>query len=165
MPSRSLPTRSLQGRLRAQNILFAQQYRDDLRASPETKTALGDYSDNAKLDDYSLAASVRQDASDRAYLAKIRSISAEGFAEQDRISHQLFIDMLEQRVTDFELKNQEMPITQMAGVQTSLADLPNAVPLDSVQHYADYIARLHQVSRVFIQTNEVLRQGERDGLM
>lgn len=162
-PAISVP--SLGERLRTQDELFAAQYRDDLRASPESKTAIGDYSENGKLDDYSLSASARQNAVDRAYLAKIRTISPEAFPEQDLISHQLFIDMLEKRVTDYELKNQEMPVTQMNGVQNSMADLPNAVPLDSVQQYEEYIGRLHQIPRVFQQTIDVLRTGEKDGLM
>jgi uncharacterized protein (DUF885 family) len=37
--------------------------------------------------------------------------------------------------------------------------------LDSVQHYEDYIARLHQIPRVLQQTTEVLRAGIKDGLM
>jgi uncharacterized protein (DUF885 family) len=45
-----------------------------------------------------------------------------------------------------------------------LADLLNSVPLDTVQHYEDYIAPLHQIPPAFEQTI-VLRQGEKDGLM
>jgi len=156
---------SAEDRLSAQNNLFAQQYQNDLNISPENKTAVGDYSDNARLDDYSLAASARQNAVDKAYLQKIKAISDAGFPEQDRISHNLFIQVLEERIIDYELKQYEMPISQMGGVQNSLADLPNAVPLDSVQHYEDYIARLRQIPRVFQQTIAVLRQGEKDGLM
>lgn len=160
-----LPLSPLLARLSAQNALFERAYQDDLHASPETETVNGDYRDNAKLDDYSLAANARQDAVDQVYLSKIRAISAEGFPEQDRISHELFIQMLSQRIADYDLKQYEMPVSQMAGVQNSLADLPNAVPLDTVQHYQDYIARLYQISRVFSQTIEVLRQGLKDGLM
>jgi uncharacterized protein (DUF885 family) len=161
----SLAASPIQERLSAQNQLFADQYQDDLKVSPESKTSVGDYSDNARLDDYSLVASTRQNATDRAYLAKIETISDEGFSEQDRVSHDLFIQVLEDRIADYELKQYEMPVSQMSGVQNSLADLPNAVPLDSVQHYEDYIARLRQIPRVFQQTIAVLRQGEKDGLM
>jgi uncharacterized protein (DUF885 family) len=73
--------------------------------------------------------------------------------------------MLEQRVADFDLKEYEMPINQQNGVHTSLADLPLSVPLDSVKHYEDYIARLHQIPRVLSQTTEVLRAGMKDKLM
>ena len=58
-----------------------------------------------------------------------------------------------------------MPINQQNGIHTSLADLPLSVPFDSVKHYEDYIARLHQIPRVLSQTTEVLRAGMKDKLM
>src|SRR5437868_14813040 len=58
-----------------------------------------------------------------------------------------------------------MPINQQNGIHTSLADLPLSVPLDSVKHYEDYIAHLHQIPRVLSQTAEVLRAGMKDRLM
>jgi uncharacterized protein (DUF885 family) len=161
----SQSTESVAARLAAQNALFKEQFDDDMRASPESETARGDYRDNAMLDDYSLAASTKQNATDRAYRAKLAAISAEGFPEQDRISHDLMLHVLDNRIADYELKNYEMPISQMQGIHNSLADLPNSVPLDTVRHYEDYIARLHQIPRAFEQTIEVLRQGEKDGLM
>lgn len=157
--------KSVADRLAAQNALFKEQYEDDLRASPESETARADYRDNAMLDDYSLAASAKQNAVDRAYRAKLAAISTEGFPEQDRLSHDLLLHVLDNRIADYELKNYEMPISQMQGVHNSLADLPNSVPLDTVKHYEDYLARLHQIPRAFDQTIDVLRQGEKDGLM
>jgi uncharacterized protein (DUF885 family) len=158
-------TPSVAARLAAQNALFKEQFEDDMRASPESETARGDYRDNAMLDDYSLAASVKQNAVDRGYRAKLEAISTEGFPEQDRLSHDLLLHVLDDRIADYALKDYEMPISQMQGIHNSLADLPNSVPLDSVQHYEDYIARLHQIPRAFEQTIDVLRQGEKDGLM
>ena len=73
--------------------------------------------------------------------------------------------MLQQRIADFDLKEYEMPVSQQNGVHTGLADLPLSVPFDSVKHYEDYIARLHQIPRVFSQTTEVLRAGMKDKLM
>jgi uncharacterized protein (DUF885 family) len=58
-----------------------------------------------------------------------------------------------------------MPVDQMNGVHTGLADLPLAMPFDSVKHYEDYIARLHQIPRVLSQTTEGLRAGMKDNLM
>jgi len=156
---------SLQGRLTAQNLLFKAQWEDDLRASPEGETASGGYRDNALLDDHSLAASAKQNAIDRSYRAKLGAISTEGFPEQDRISHDLLLQVLDERLADYSLKVYEMPLSPMQGIQNSLADLPNSVPLDTVKHYEDYIARLHQIPRAVDQTIEVLRRGEHDGLM
>jgi uncharacterized protein (DUF885 family) len=158
-------SKSVTARLAAQNALFKEQYEDDLRASPESETARGDYRDNAILDDYSLAASTKQNATDRAYRAKLEAISTNGFPEQDRLSHDLLLHVLDNRISDYALKDYEMPISQMQGIHNGLADLPNSVPLDTVQHYEDYIKRLHQIPRAFEQTIDVLRQGEKDGLM
>ena len=164
-PISSQSNHSVATRLAAQNALFKEQYEDDMRASPETATARGDYRYNAMLDERSVTASVKQNAADRAYRAKLAAISTHGFPEQDRLSHDLLLHVLDDRIADFELKNYEMPVSQIDGIHLALADLPNAVPLDSVKHYQDYIARLRQIPRAFDQTIAVLRQGERDGLM
>jgi uncharacterized protein (DUF885 family) len=58
-----------------------------------------------------------------------------------------------------------MPISQMSGPHTQLADLPLSSPFNSVKFYEDYIARLHQIPRVFTQTEEELRAGMKDNLM
>ena len=161
----SQSAKSVAARLAAQNALFKEQFEEDIRASPESETARGDYRDNAMLDDYSLAASAKQNAVDRAYRAKLEAVSAEGLPEQDRLSHDLLLRVLDNRIAGYALKDYEMPISQMQGIHNSLADLPKSVPLDTVQHYEDYIARLHQIPRAFEQTVDVLRQGEKDGLM
>jgi hypothetical protein len=62
IPIASQLAESVAARLAAQDTLFKQQYQDDMRASPESETARGDDRDNAMLDDYSLAASVKQNA-------------------------------------------------------------------------------------------------------
>lgn len=163
--SRANTTPSVQVRLAAQNLLFRQQFQDDMKASPETATSYGDYRYNALLDHHSLAASLQQNALDTAYRAKLQAISTEGFSEQDRISHDLLLHVLDQRIANYSLKNYEMPISQMDGIHNRLADLPLSVPLDSVKHYEDYIERLHQIPRAMDETIEVLRQGAKDGLM
>lgn len=152
-------------RLAAQNALFDEQYESDLAAFPERATAFGDYRYNDKLAERSLAAIFAQNQSDRNFLARIEAIPSIGFSNQDQVSHDLLIRVLEQRIADFDLKEYEMPINQQNGIHTSLADLPLSVPFDSIKHYEDYIARLRQVPRVLSQTTEVLRAGMKDRLM
>jgi uncharacterized protein (DUF885 family) len=152
-------------RLAAQNALFEEQYESDLRNFPERATAFGDYRYNDKLADYSLAAIVQRNETNRAFLSRLLAIPTTGFSDQDQLSHDLLIRVLQQRIADFDLKEYEMPINQQNGIHTSLADLPLSVPFDSVKHYEDYIARLHQIPRVLSQTTEVLRAGMKDNLM
>src|SRR5579862_7910727 len=152
-------------RLAEQNALFDEQYETDLRNSPERATAFGDYRHNDKLGDRSLASIIERNKTDQSFLARLDAISTAGFSDQDQLSHDLLVRVLQQRIADFNLKEYEMPINQQNGVHTGLADLPLSVPFDSVKHYEDYISRLHQIPRVLSQTTEVLRAGMKDKLM
>ncbi len=151
--------------LSAQNALFEEQYQSDLRNQPERATSFGDYRYNNQLADYSLAGIALRHRADEAFLKRLEAISTAGFSSQDRLSHDLLIRLLQQRITDFNLKEYEMPINQQNGIHTQLADLPLSVPLDSVQHYEDYIARLHLIPHALDQIREVLRAGVKDRLM
>ncbi|HEY1524677.1 MAG TPA: DUF885 domain-containing protein [Candidatus Angelobacter sp.] len=152
-------------RLAAQNSLFEEQYESDLRNAPERATAFGDYRYNDKLSDHSLAAITQRHKTDEDFLKRLQAIPTAGFSDQDQLSHDLLVRVLQQRIADFDLKEYEMPVSQQNGVHTGLADLPLSVPFNSVKHYEDYIARLHQIPRVFTQTTEVLRAGMKDKLM
>ena len=152
-------------RLAAQSALFDEYYETDLRNFPERATAYGDYRYNDKLAEYSLDAILQRHHSDETFLARIEAIPSAGFSDQDQLSHDLLVRVLQQRIADFDLKEYEMPINQQNGIHTSLADLPLSMPFDSVKHYEDYIARLHQIPRVLTQTTEVLRVGMKDKLM
>jgi len=158
-------TASVADRIAAQNALFEEQYQADLKAHPERATAIGDYRYNDQLDDFSPGAYVRQNETDQKFISRLNAISTAGFGEQDKLSHEVMKRFLAQRMTNFEFKEYEMPVNHMEGPQTRLADMPLAVPLDSVKHYEDYIARLHQIPRVFTQSEETLRLGMKDKLM
>jgi len=152
-------------RLAAQNALFDEQYESDLRNFPERATAFGDYRYNDRLTDHSLEAVERRHQTDVEFLARLQAIPTTGFSDQDQLSHDLLVRVLEQRIADFDLKEYEMPINQQNGIHTGLADLPLSVPLDSVKHYEDYLARLDQIPRALDQVTEVLRAGMKDKLM
>ena len=155
----------LADRLAAQNLVFEEQYESDLRSFPERATAFGDYRYNEKLADYSLEGVRQRHKIDETFIARLEGIPTTGFNGQDRLSHDLLLRVLQQRAADFDLKEYEMPVNQQNGIHTSLADLPLSVPFDSVKHYEDYIARLHQIPRVLGETTDVLRAGMKDKLM
>jgi uncharacterized protein (DUF885 family) len=152
-------------RIAAQNALFDEQYEAELREFPERATSFGDYRYNDKLAQRSLAAILRREETDEAFLGRLKAIPTDGFPEQDQLSHDILVRGLEQRLADFALKEYEMPVNQFSGIHTALADLPNSVPFDSVKHYEDYIARLHQIPDSLNDTIEVLRAGTKDKLM
>jgi uncharacterized protein (DUF885 family) len=159
---------SVASRIAAQNALFDDSWQATLKMNPTLATAVGDYRYNDQLGDYSLGASVARHQREIADLASIKAIDPTGFPEQDRISHDLFQRQLQQRVEDYDLKEFEMPLSSSGGgggIHASLADLPLSMPLDSVKHYEDYVARLHQIPKAFLQTEDVLRAGVSDHLV
>jgi uncharacterized protein (DUF885 family) len=156
---------SVHARVAAQNALFEEQFQSDMKASPQSATSFGDYRYNDKLDERSLAAEARNEAANADFLARLKAIPTDGMAEQDVLSHQILTRTLEQRVANYGFKEYEMPVNQMSGVHLEMSDMPNAVPLDSVKHYEDYIARLHQMPMAFTQTEEAMRAGMKDDLM
>jgi len=156
---------SVPDRVAQQNALFEEFYQAGLKNSPERATSFGDYRYNALLSQYSLAELSRQHAEADEFLKRLQAIPTDGMSDKDLLSHQVMQRQLEREDVNYSLKNHEMPVNQQNGVHTRLADLPLSVPFDSAQHYRDYISRLHQIPRVLDQTTEVMRQGEKDGLM
>jgi uncharacterized protein (DUF885 family) len=152
-------------RVAKQNALFEEYYQASLKNFPERATSYGDYRYNSQLGQVSLADIARQHAEADDFLARLRAIPTDGMSDNDLLSHRILEKQLEREDVNYALKNYEMPVNQQNGVHTRLADLPNAMPFDSVPHYQDYISRLHQIPRVLEQTTEVMRQGEKDHLM
>ena len=159
---------SVASRIAAQNALLDDAWQANLKMNPTLATAVGDYRYNDQLGDYSLAAPAARHQRDLSDLARIKAIDPSGFPEQDLISHDLFLRQLQERVEDYDLKEFEMPLSASGGgggIHANLADLPLSMPFDSVKHYEDYISRLHQIPRAFLQTEEVLRAGVNDHLV
>ena len=152
-------------RVAQQNKLFDEFYETGLKNAPERATSYGDYRYNALLGQYSLAEIARQHAEADNFLKRLQAIPTDGMGDKDALSHRVLERQLQRDDVNYDLKNFEMPVNQQNGVHTRLADLALAVPLDSVEHYQDYISRLHQIPRVLDQTTEVMRQGLKDGLM
>ena len=156
---------SVTDRVSKQNALFNEFYENQLKDFPELATAWGDYRYNSQLGQYSLAANAERHTKGDEFLARLKAIPTDGMSDNDVLSHRVLERQLERGDVNYDLKNFEMPVNQQNGVHTRLADLPNSVPFDSVPHYQDYISRLHQIPRVLDQTVEVMKQGEKDGLM
>ena len=163
--AQTTPAGSVEARLAAQNALFEESWQTELKLSPTRATAVGDYRYNDQLGDASLAAIEHRHEINAAFLSRIKAISPDGFSEEERTSHDLFLRNLQEGMDDYDLKDYEMPVNAQGGIHTGLADLPNAVPLDSVKHYEDYITRLHQVPKVLLQTEDVMRAGVKDHLV
>jgi uncharacterized protein (DUF885 family) len=145
--------------------LIAEEWEYELRESPLAATFFGDYRYNDKLDDFSVAETLRQEKAERDFLRRLETIDTTGFPEQEQLNKTLLARKLHQAVEDTALRNYEMPLDQFNGAQLNLAQFPAAIPTETTKDFDDYLARLHQIPRAIDQVMEAARAGEKDKLM
>lgn len=145
--------------------LLSEEWEFELRTSPEMATSIGDNRYNDRLTDYSPAAIQSEIEQRRTFLARFESINPSGFSEQDKLSRTLMLRKLHQEIEGSKFKSWEMPVNQMNGAHLELTELVTLTPFKAASDYEKYVARLHQVPRMFDQLIANMRQGLRDRLM
>jgi uncharacterized protein (DUF885 family) len=145
--------------------LFDQEWQYELRQSPETATAIGDNRYNDRLADYSAQANQADIEQRREFLGRFESFPTAGLSGQDSLSRTLMIQRLRQDIEEAQFKPWEMPAIQMDGPHLSLLELVSYTPFRDAKDYENYLARLHQVPRMFDQVTANMRQGLQDHLM
>ncbi len=136
-----------------------------LQRSPELATATGDRRYNDRLAGRSLAAIEADAKKSKEFLARANAIDTKGFDEQEAITKTVIVDQLEGELDDHRLRNYEMPISQFRGVYLELPQLASQAPFATEEDYRNWIARMHQVPRVFDETIALMRAGVRDRLV
>jgi uncharacterized protein (DUF885 family) len=156
---------SLTARRDALNKLLDEQWEYTLKNSPEQATLVGDYRYNDRWTVFTLAHIMEQKKDAQNFLARFEAIDTAGFTEQERLNKELIVRNLKDNIEGTDLKLFEMPLDQMNGIHLLLPQFASIVPLDSVKHYEDYIARLHKIPQVLAETTEIARLGKQDKLM
>jgi uncharacterized protein (DUF885 family) len=144
--------------------LLAQEWDFEMRTNPETASIYGDTRYNAQLSDYSPERFKNDIAQQRAYLRHFEVINPSGLRGQEILSRALMIGHLRDQLREGRYKQWEMPLDQMNGLHLLYAELPGMLTFKTVQDYEDYLARLHQIPRVFDQLEADMRLGIEDRL-
>lgn len=152
------PSTSVEARRKALNDLFDEIWQSELKASPEFASSIGDKRYNDQLDDQSVEAYNHNIELDRGYLERLAAIDVTGLSSQEQLSKAIMVHDLTDNIEGARFKPWQMPMTQFYGEHV---DLPRAVTewdFKTVKDYDDYISRLHQFPRVFLQlmTNMML---------
>ncbi len=161
----SAPATDVAARVAAQNRLLDEQWQHTLQNSPEFATILGDLRYNARWSDMSLAHARAEYAWAGDFLRRFQAVDTAGFADSDRLNHELMVRQLKDAMRAHELKLDEMPLDQMNGIHLELAGFISSIPFDNAKEYEDYLARLKAVPAAFDQVTGVARQGLRDRMM
>ncbi|MBN1631708.1 MAG: DUF885 domain-containing protein [Thermoleophilia bacterium] len=144
---------------------IAEQWEYDLHEAPEFATTVGDPRYQSRWSDLSLAHIEEQARELARRLKAFEAIDTAGFPEQEVLNHRLMVRELGERLEEIRLKNYVMPVDQLDGIHLLVPQYISLSPLDTVEHFEDYISRLRALPRLFEQVVELLDQGRRDGLM
>lgn len=147
------------------DALVAQRWEYQLKESPELATTIGDYRYNNRWTDYSLAHVADDQKFTADFLKRFQAVDVSKLDEQRRLSQAMAVSELKDHLEAIRLKNYEMPLDQLGGVQLQLPGFVPTIPFDSTQHYEDYLARLKAIPGIVDQLIAASRKGMADGLM
>ena len=156
---------SVAARSQALDALLAEQWQYQLKESPELATTIGDDRYNDRWTDYSLAHVAAVRAATENFLQRFQALDSSGLSEQQQLSQKMMVRQLQDSLEAIRLKNYEMPLDQINGVQLALPGFVSTIPFDSTQHYEDYLKRLQAIPKVLDDITAASQQGLKDGLI
>ena len=163
--SDELSAASLDKRRKALADLLKEQWQYTLRTSPEFASILGDRRYNDQSADLSEAAVKRDLAATKGFLARLERIDTTAFPEQEVIDKALLARNLRINIENIELKQWEMPVSQLGGIHLDAAQITSLLPFATTKDYDDYTKRLRNFPKQVDDTIANMRKGTRDGLM
>lgn len=130
-----------------------------MKENPTWATFLGDYSYNDKLPDISLKAREQAMAALRDFKRRLTRINHLGLSEEDRITHDIFRQTIDQTLEENKHKFYQWDVDQMSGPQVWLAELLNYHPLKTEKDYADLFKRFERFPKYVGQYIANLQSG------
>ncbi len=143
--------------------LFVDDWEFYLEADPLFATTYGDRRYNDRLPDPSIAAEERRNAAAKQYLTRLAQIDRDALSSGDRTNYDVYKRLKENDVREFEFRTYLLPITNRSGFHVEFPELPDDVPLKTVEDYENYIARLEKFKGYTEAHIAVMRQGLKTG--
>ena len=130
-----------------------------LEQDPIDATRQGVRTYDARLPDRSLAAYDVAIEKEKAFIARLDALDAEGLSESDRLNRDLLRLDLARDVEGAAFGGKYLAITNRAGPHTFLAGLPDDLPFFTKADFESYIARLNASPEYVAGTIERLKGG------
>ena len=160
-----LSAQDLDKRRKALQDLLREHWEYTLRTQPEFASILGDKRYNDKSGDYSEAGMRKDIAESRRFIRRFEVIDTAGFSEQETLDKILMLRMLREGIENFELKEWEMPVTQISGIHLFAAQFPSLLTFNAAKDYDDYAKRMRAFPKQMDDTIAAMRKGMKDRLM
>jgi uncharacterized protein (DUF885 family) len=135
-----------------------------MREYPEAATWFGYPGQDHRWTDVSLEAIDRRNRELENPARVLASIDRARLKPADQVHHDLFERGVNEALEGRRFRAELMPLSQMEGVQQSVAQLLTMMPATSVQEYENVVARLRGVPALVDQTIALMRAGLDAGL-
>src|SRR5688500_7642584 len=144
--------------------LFAAHWDYSMREYPEAATWFGYPGQNHRWTNLSLEAIDRRNRELENPARVLASIDRARLSPADQVHHDLFKRGVDEALEGRRFRAELMPVSQMEGVQQSVAQLLAMMPATSVRDYENVVARLRGVPALVDQTIALMRAGLLAGL-
>jgi uncharacterized protein (DUF885 family) len=135
----------------------------EMREDPLWATHTGDMRYNDLLPSETLADQTRRLNAKREFLRRLQAVDRSRLPRAEQLNYDIFSRLLEDSIAEYEFQTYLTPITNRSGFHISFPELPRNVPLNDVQDYENYIARLGAFGRYASDHIELLRSGIENG--
>lgn len=137
---------------------FDDEWERGLRESPESASFEGDRRFNDRWTDRSLAAILERQAADRAALVTLKGFDRSRLSPADQLNYDTYRWQLEKSVARQAYREYLQPMSHRGGVQTA-DGMVEALRLNEVRDYRDWLARMRALPAVVDQTIALMREG------
>ena len=143
--------------------LFAADWDYAMREYPEAATWFGYPGQNNRWTDVSLDAIDRRNRELENPRRVLATIDRARLSPSDQVHHDLFARGVDEALEGRRFRAELMPVSQMEGVQQSVAQLLAMMPAVTTSDYEDILARLRGIPALVDQTITLMRAGLGEG--
>ena len=139
-------------------------WEDSLRRNPLLATATGDHRFNDRLPTVSVAATKDRARQLKIFRQRLEQLDETKLTGQDAINFQIVRRVIANDLAENRLQMPLIPITNRAGFHISFPELRNQMPMETVEHVKDYLARLNAFPAYVEGHIELMRAGIAAGM-
>ena len=130
-----------------------------VRENPLFATMTGDHRYDGRLPNVSESDFARRLEKMREFQQRGRVIDRAALTSAERLNYDILARLLENEIREIEFRAYRMPLSKTGGFHTEFPELHVFMPLDTLQDYQNYVARLDAFSRYVAENIEVMRAG------
>ena len=135
----------------------------DMVENPLFATSSGDHRFNDRLPAVSVADSERRNKTRQQFFDRLQALDREQLSSAQRMNFDILTRQLKTDLAEFQFQTYLIPITQRDGFHVSFPQLPQKVPLVTLEDFKNYASRLRAFGDYTDGHIALMRQGMLDG--